>query len=187
MRDPRTDMLTHNAFADALTTVYMATEPDPFSAKLEVPEALTFDDVLLRPRESRVEPDDADLTTAVSKHVDITVPVLSAAMDTVTESGMAIAMAREGGLGVLHRNMTVEETAAEVERVKRAHELVIRRDNVVTISPENTVREADERMEREGVSGLPSSTTTTWCLESSPGPTFVRISKSARRTLSARP
>jgi IMP dehydrogenase len=146
---------THNAFADALTTVYMATEPDPFSAKLEVPEALTFDDVLLRPRESRVEPDDADLTTAVSKHVEITVPVLSAAMDTVTESGMAIAMAREGGLGVLHRNMTVEETAAEVERVKRAHELVIRRDNVVTVSPENTVREADERMEREGVSGAP--------------------------------
>ena len=133
----------------------MAKDPDRFSDKLDVPEALTFDDVLLRPMESRVEPDDADLTSRVSKNVDLTVPVLSAAMDTVTESELAIAMAREGGLGVLHRNMTVEETAAEVERVKRAHELVIRRGNVVTVSPDDTVREADRLMAREGVSGAP--------------------------------
>jgi len=130
----------------------MATD---FSEKLEVPEALTFDDVLLRPKESRVEPDDADLASHVSKNVRLTVPVLSAAMDTVTESDLAIAMAREGGLGVLHRNMTVEETAEEVERVKRAHELVIRRENVVTVSPDDTVREADRLMEHEGVSGAP--------------------------------
>ncbi|WP_245625926.1 IMP dehydrogenase, partial [Haloparvum sedimenti] len=128
---------------------------EPFSEKLREPEALTFDDVLLRPKESRVEPDDADLSTRVSRNVELTLPVLSAAMDTVTESRMAIAMAREGGLGVLHRNMTVEETAAEIERVKRAHELVIRRENVVTVSPEMTVREADSTMEREGVSGAP--------------------------------
>jgi len=133
----------------------MATDSGRFSAKFEVPEALTFDDVLLRPKESRVEPDDADLSTRVSRNVELTVPVLSAAMDTVTESDLAIAMAREGGLGVLHRNMTVEETAAEVERVKRAHELVIRRENVVTVSPDDTVREADAVMERQGVSGAP--------------------------------
>jgi len=133
----------------------MATDSGRFSDKLAVPEALTFDDLLLRPKESRVEPDDADLTTRVSKNVELTVPVLSAAMDTVTESDLAIAMAREGGLGVLHRNMTVEETAAEIERVKRAHELVIRRENVVTVSPDDTVREADGLMEREGVSGAP--------------------------------
>ncbi|ELZ36295.1 inosine-5'-monophosphate dehydrogenase [Halorubrum saccharovorum DSM 1137] len=133
----------------------MATDSGRFSSKLDVPEALTFDDVLLRPKESRVEPDDADLSARVSKNVELTVPILSAAMDTVTESDLAIAMAREGGLGVLHRNMTVEETAEEVERVKRAHELVIRRENVVTVSPDDTVREADAVMERQGVSGAP--------------------------------
>ncbi len=133
----------------------MAKDPGRFSDKLDVPDALTFDDVLLRPMESRVEPDDADLSTRVSRNVKLTVPVLSAAMDTVTESELAIAMAREGGLGVLHRNMTVEETATEVERVKRAHELVIRRENVVTVSPEDTVREADRLMAQEGVSGAP--------------------------------
>ncbi len=148
-------MATRNVFDCPVTTIYMATDSDPFSSKLDVPEALTFDDVLLRPKESRVEPDDADLSSRVSRNVELTVPVLSAAMDTVTESDLAIAMAREGGLGVLHRNMTVEETAAEVERVKRAHELVIRRENVVTVSPDDTVREADRLMEREGVSGAP--------------------------------
>ena len=150
-----TSVLSRNVFYPAFVTVYMATDSGRFSDKLAVPEALTFDDLLLRPSESRVEPDDADLSTRVSKNVELTVPVLSAAMDTVTESDLAIAMAREGGLGVLHRNMTVAETAAEVERVKRAHELVIRRENVVTVSPDDTVREADSLMEREGVSGAP--------------------------------
>ncbi|WP_313695059.1 IMP dehydrogenase [Halorarum halobium] len=126
-----------------------------FSEKLAVPEALTFDDVLLRPKESRVEPDEADVSTRVSRNVELTIPVLSAAMDTVTESDLAAEMAREGGLGVLHRNMTVEETAAEVERVKRADELVIRRENVVTAAPDQTVRDVDEMMERAGVSGAP--------------------------------
>ena len=126
-----------------------------FSSKLRVPEALTFDDVLLRPKESRVEPDDADVSTRVSRNVELTVPVLSAAMDTVTESEMAIAMAREGGLGVLHRNMSIGEMTAEIERVKRADELVIRRENVVTADPGVTVSEVDRMMEREGVSGAP--------------------------------
>ncbi|KTG10131.1 IMP dehydrogenase [Haloprofundus marisrubri] len=128
---------------------------DTFSEKLRVPEALTFDDVLLRPMESRVEPDDADVATRVSKTVELNIPVLSAAMDTVTESGMAIGMAREGGLGVLHRNMPVEAMVAEIERVKRADELVIRRENVVTANPSQTVRDVDEMMEAEGVSGAP--------------------------------
>ena len=127
----------------------------PFSDKLQVSPALTFDDVLLRPMESHVEPDEADLTTRVSKNVELTSPVLSAAMDTVTESGMAIAMARHGGLGVLHRNMDIDRMRAEITRVKRADELVIRREDVVTASPEQTVRAVDEMMEREGVSGAP--------------------------------
>ena len=131
----------------------MANDSEPFSEKLRVPEALTFDDVLLRPKESHVEPDDADTASHVSQNVQVNVPVLSAAMDTVTESDMAIAMARQGGLGVIHRNMTVEETAAEVERVKRADELIIR--DVVTASPDQTVREVDEMMSRQGVSGAP--------------------------------
>jgi IMP dehydrogenase len=131
----------------------MEKDPRQFSQKLNVPEALTFDDVLLRPKESRVEPDDADTTTRVSTNVTLTVPVVSAAMDTVTEANMAIAMAREGGLGVLHRNMEVEETAQHVMQVKRADELIIR--DVVTASPQQTVREVDEMMNHEGVSGAP--------------------------------
>jgi IMP dehydrogenase len=127
----------------------------PFSEKLQVPEALTFDDVLLRPKESHVEPDEADLTTKVSQNVEVTVPVLSAAMDTVTESEMAIAMARHGGLGVIHRNMDKEEMVQEIEQVKRTDELIIRREDVVTADPKQTVRQVDEMMEGEGVSGAP--------------------------------
>ncbi|WP_336133501.1 IMP dehydrogenase [Natronomonas amylolytica] len=126
---------------------------EPFSEKLRVPEALTFDDVLLRPKESRVEPDAADMTTRVSTNVTLNIPVLSAAMDTVTEAELATEMARQGGLGVLHRNMTVEQMVEEVEEVKRADELIIR--DVVTASPDQTVREVDTMMEREGVSGAP--------------------------------
>jgi len=131
----------------------MANDPQPYSAKLDVPEALTFDDVLLRPKESRVEPDEADMSTRVSKNVELQVPVLSAAMDTVTESGMAIGMARHGGLGVMHRNMDVDRMATEVERVKRADELIIR--DVVTAEPDQTVQDVDEMMDRAGVSGAP--------------------------------
>jgi len=130
-------------------------ESNPFSEKLQVPEALTFDDVLLRPKESHVEPDDADLSTKVSKHVELNVPVLSAAMDTVTEAELAIAMARHGGLGVIHRNMDEDRMVEEIKQVKRTDELIIRREDVVTAHPEQTVRAVDEMMEREGVSGAP--------------------------------
>ncbi len=153
-----TDVPSRNAFVAPAKTIYMANDvPDdrPFSEKLREPEALTFDDVLLRPMESRVEPDDADVSTRVSKNVELNIPILSAAMDTVTESGMAIGMAREGGLGVLHRNMTIEQMRAEITRVKRADELIIRRDDVVTANPDQTVQDVDAMMEREGVSGAP--------------------------------
>ena len=128
---------------------------EPFSEKLRVLEALTFDDVLLRPAESRVEPDEADVSTKVSRNVELNRPVLSAAMDTVTESDLAIEMARRGGLGVLHRNTSLDQMVAEIERVKRADELVIRRENVVTAGPDQTIRDVDTMMEREGVSGAP--------------------------------
>jgi IMP dehydrogenase len=130
----------------------MANE-EPFSEKLRAPEALTFDDVLLRPRESGIEPDEADTATRVSRGVELQIPVLSAAMDTVTGSEMAVAMARHGGLGVLHRNTSVDAMVAEVERVKRADELIIR--DVVTADPDQTVREVDEMMSDRGVSGAP--------------------------------
>lgn len=128
---------------------------DPFSAKLRVPEALTFDDVLLRPMESRVEPDQADLTTRVSRNVTLNIPILSAAMDTVTEAELATEMARQGGLGVIHRNMNVDQLVDQIERVKRADELIIPLESVVTADPEISVREADEMMERHGVGGAP--------------------------------
>ena len=133
----------------------MENDPEPFSERLRVPKALTFDDVLLKPKESTVEPDEADTTTRVSTNVRLTVPVLSAAMDTVTESGMATAMARNGGLGVLHRNMDIAEMSDHISRVKRADELVIPFNEVVTVGPGETVREADRLMEREGVGGAP--------------------------------
>ncbi|MFB6071321.1 MAG: IMP dehydrogenase [Halanaeroarchaeum sp.] len=126
-----------------------------FTDKLDVPEALTFDDVLLRPSESRVEPDEADVSTRVSKNIALPIPILSAAMDTVTEAELAIEMAREGGMGVLHRNMDAEEQVAAIERIKRADEMKIRRENVVTASPDQTVNDVDAMMNREGVSGAP--------------------------------
>ena len=128
---------------------------DPFSEKLRVPEALTFDDVLLRPNESTVEPDEADLTSNVSRSVEVTVPILSAAMDTVTEARMAIEMARQGGLGVIHRNMSIDRMVEQIGAVKSADELIIPFDSVVTVDPDQTVREADELMEREGIGGAP--------------------------------
>jgi IMP dehydrogenase len=131
----------------------MENDSEPFSEKLRVPEALTFDDILLRPKESNVEPDEADTTTRVSSNVALNVPILTAAMDTVTESDMAIAMARHGGLGVFHRNMTIDEMVEEIDGVKSADELIIPLENVVTVEPDMTVREADVLMEREEVGG----------------------------------
>ncbi len=121
--------------------------------KLDCETALTFDDVLLRPSESSVEPNEADVQTRVSRNVDLNAPVVSAAMDTVTEASMATAMARNGGLGVIHRNMSAESQAAQIRKVKEADRLVTR--DVVTASPDDTVDDAVGIMERENVSGLP--------------------------------
>src|ERR1700690_3196477 len=83
-------------------------------------DAITFDDVLLVPRKSGVLPRDADLSTRFSRHIALNIPLVSAAMDTVTESDLAVALAREGGIGILHKNMSIEQQAMQVDRVKRS-------------------------------------------------------------------
>ncbi|HVV92364.1 MAG TPA: IMP dehydrogenase [Hyphomicrobiales bacterium] len=116
-------------------------------------EALTFDDVLLRPRHSAVLPSEVSLTTRITRTIELKLPIISAAMDTVTESRLAIAMAQAGGLGVLHRNMTPEEQAAEVRAVKKFESGMV--VNPVTIHPEQTLAEALELMRGHGISGIP--------------------------------
>ncbi|MDO5682691.1 MAG: IMP dehydrogenase [Propionibacteriaceae bacterium] len=114
---------------------------------------LTFDDVLLQPNESDVIPSAADTTSLVSKRIAVRVPLLSSAMDTVTETRMAIAMAREGGMGILHRNMSIEDQAAMVDQVKRSEAGMI--DDPITISPDATIGEADEMCGHYRISGVP--------------------------------
>lgn len=104
-----------------------------------VQEALTFDDVLLLPAESSVLPKDVDLKTQLTRDITLNIPLLSAAMDTVTESRLAIAMAQEGGMGIIHKNMTIEQQAAEVRKVKKFESGVVK--DPVTVSPETSVRE----------------------------------------------
>ena len=116
-------------------------------------EGLTFDDVLLVPAESDFLPRDADIGTALSRRLRLNAPIVTAAMDTVTESRMAIAIAREGGIGVIHKNMTIEAQAGEVDKVKRSENGVI--VNPFFLAPENTVREADQLMARYKISGVP--------------------------------
>lgn len=116
-------------------------------------DALTFDDVLLVPRHSTVLPRDVDVSTRLTEDVSLEFPIISAAMDTVTENGMAIALAREGGLGVIHKNMSIERQVKEVTRVKRAESGVIL--DPVTFSPDKTVRDAIAVMNHHNISGLP--------------------------------
>ncbi|PFG68412.1 IMP dehydrogenase [Propionibacteriaceae bacterium ES.041] len=114
---------------------------------------LTFDDVLLQPNESDVIPSGADTTSKVSRNVSVKIPLLSSAMDTVTESRMAIAMAREGGLGILHRNMSIAEQASQVDQVKRSEAGMIAEP--ITISPDATIGEVDEMCGHFRISGVP--------------------------------
>jgi IMP dehydrogenase len=116
-------------------------------------EGLTFDDVLLLPGKSSVLPAEAETRTCLSRGISLNIPMVSAAMDTVTEAHLAIAMARQGGLGFIHRNMSVERQAEEVDRVKRSESGMI--VDPVTISPEYSVRHALELMNKYHVSGLP--------------------------------
>ena len=104
-----------------------------------VQDALTFDDVLLLPAESAVLPKDVDLKTQLTRHITLNIPLLSAAMDTVTEARLAIAMAQEGGLGIIHKNMTPEQQAAEVRKVKKFESGVVK--DPATVSPQHTVRQ----------------------------------------------
>ncbi len=118
-----------------------------------IPEALTFDDVLLVPLKSAVLPSEVDITTQLTKTITLRVPVVSAAMDTVTEAPLAIAMAQEGGLGFIHKNMTVEAQANEVDKVKRSESGMI--VDPVTVSPTARVAEALELMSKFRISGVP--------------------------------
>jgi IMP dehydrogenase len=121
--------------------------------KLVVETALTFDDVLLEPAESHIEPTEADIRSRFSKNIPLRIPLVSSAMDTVTESSMAIGLAREGGLGVLHRNMTPDQEVAEIRLVKQAEELIERK--VVSVTPETIVSEVERIMNEHGIGGVP--------------------------------
>ena len=118
-----------------------------------IPEALTFDDVLLMPAESAVLPAEVDISTDLTSEINLNIPIISAAMDTVTESSMAIAMAQSGGLGVIHRNMPIEEQASEVERVKRFESGLVL--NPITVHPDMTIGELREMKSKYGFSGFP--------------------------------
>ena len=116
-------------------------------------KGFTFDDVLLIPAESHVLPNDADLSTQLASNLRLNIPIITAAMDTVTESQMAIAMARAGGLGVIHKNMSIEQQADEVRKVKRSENGVI--IDPFYLTPSHTIAGADELMGRYRISGVP--------------------------------
>jgi IMP dehydrogenase len=118
-----------------------------------VPEALTFDDVLLLPAHSGVVPSTANTQTHISRNIRLNIPIVSAAMDTVTESHMAIALAQQGGLGIIHRNLTIEQQANEVDKVKRSESGMI--VDPVTMSPDAKVSDALEVMQKYKISGVP--------------------------------
>ena len=123
------------------------------SPNTPIHEALTFDDVLLVPAASDIHPNDADTRTQLTKSIALNIPVLAAAMDTVTESGMAIAMAQAGGLGIVHRNMTPEEQADQIRRVKRFESGMV--VNPITITPNATLGDALDLMANYRISGIP--------------------------------
>lgn len=115
--------------------------------------ALTFDDVLIVPMESSVLPTEADITTRLTRNITMNIPIVSAAMDTVTESQMAIAIAHQGGIGIIHRNMSIEEQVEEVIKVKRYENIII--TDPITLSPDDTITKARNVMEKYGISGIP--------------------------------
>src|SRR5579871_2548842 len=118
-----------------------------------IPEGLTFDDVLLEPARSGVLPAEADTRTSLTRQIALNIPIVSAAMDTVTESHLAIALAQQGGIGIIHRNMSIERQAEEVDRVKRSESGMI--VDPVTIGPEKSIADARELMSRYRISGVP--------------------------------
>src|ERR671923_995898 len=123
------------------------------SVGVDIKTALTFDDILLVPRHSTVVPAQVDVSTRLTRNIRLNVPLLSAAMDTVTESGLAIAMAQLGGIGVIHKNLAIHEQASEVDRVKRSESGMI--VNPITLSPSNRIYEALDLMKNYRISGVP--------------------------------
>ncbi|NIA23523.1 MAG: IMP dehydrogenase [Proteobacteria bacterium] len=117
------------------------------------PLSLSFDDVLLVPRKSSILPGDVSVETFFTKNIRLNIPIISAAMDTVTESSMAIAVAREGGIGIIHKNMPIERQAVEIDRVKRSESGMITKP--VTLRPENRLSDAIELMQKYDISGIP--------------------------------
>ena len=118
-----------------------------------IEKKLTFDDVLLVPRKSAVLPKEVDTSTMLTKNISLQIPIMSAAMDTVTESDMAIALARQGGIGVIHKNLSINEQALMVDKVKRYESGMIR--NPITLDENKTIREAKQLMEQYSIGGLP--------------------------------
>ena len=116
-------------------------------------EGLTFDDILLMPAKSSVLPNQVDLTTNLTRKIKLNIPLMSAGMDTVTEYRMSIAMAREGGIGIIHKNMSIKEQALEVDKVKRSEHGVI--TDPFSLSKNHTIGDASELMERYKISGVP--------------------------------
>ena len=116
-------------------------------------EALTFDDVLLQPGYSEVLPREVDLSTSLTRSIKLNIPILSAAMDTVTEARLAIALAQEGGLGIVHKNMSIENQAREVRQVKKFESGIVR--NPITVQPDMTIREVIDLTRSMGISGVP--------------------------------
>src|SRR6266581_5882671 len=128
-------------------------ESDMTAAAKFAPPALTFDDVLLLPAHSAILPAEAVIASRLSRNITLSVPLVSSAMDTVTEARMAVAMARQGGAGVLHRNMSVEEQAQQVDMVKRSEAGMI--TNPVTCGPDATIADVDGLCGRYRISGVP--------------------------------
>ena len=116
-------------------------------------EALTFDDILLQPAYSDILPRDVDLTTRLTTEIDLSLPLLSAAMDSVTEGRLAIAIAQEGGLGVVHKNMSPQAQADQVAMVKKYESGII--SDPITVTPETTIREVIELTNAQKISGVP--------------------------------
>ena len=116
-------------------------------------DGITFDDVLLVPGYSQVIPNQVDLSTNLTKTIKLNIPMMSAGMDTVTEHRMAIAMARQGGIGIIHKNMSIEAQAEEVDKVKRSENGVI--TDPFSLTPEHTLKDADELMAKFRISGVP--------------------------------
>jgi len=153
-------LLTANNHFDKIVKIYTGRNHERYVTIMSinysekvVKEGLTFDDVLLIPAHSTVLPNNVDTATYLTKDIKLNIPLVSAAMDTVTEANMAISMAREGGLGIIHKNMSIEMQASHVDKVKRSEHGVI--TDPFFLSPEHLISDANALMARYKISGVP--------------------------------